>query len=158
MARRVDKPLTFSIREAASHEAPGVMSLLTANQQSTQDVLAPGTRYWVAQDAHGQLIGAVGLEPGRGAALLRSAGVVVPWRGMGIADALARAAIDAAARAGCRRIYLFSTGAGEYWRRLGFQEVPVPELVAALPDTPQVRHYTALGWLPTEVAWRRDVS
>jgi N-acetylglutamate synthase-like GNAT family acetyltransferase len=115
----VDKPPTFSIREAASHEAPGVMSLLTAN---------------------------------------RSAGVLLPWRGMGIADALARAAIDAAARAGCRRIYLFSTGAGEYWRRLGFQEVPVPELVAALPETPQVRHYTALGWLPTEVAWRRDVS
>ena len=22
---------------------------------------------------------------------------------------------------------------------------------------PQVRHYGALGWLPTEVAWRRDL-
>ena len=40
---------------------------------------------------------------------------------------------------------------------MGFHEVPVPELVAALPAAPQVRHYDALGWLPTEVAWRRDL-
>jgi hypothetical protein len=32
----------------------------------------------------------------------------------------------------------------------------VPELVAALPDAPQVHQYSRMGWLPTEVAWRLD--
>jgi hypothetical protein len=41
---------------------------------------------------------------------------------------------------------------------LGFREVPVSELVAALPEAPQVRQYAALGWLSTEVAWRCDVG
>ena len=58
---------------------------------------------------------------------------------------------------GVARAYLFSTDAGAFWARTGFREVPVPELVAALPAAPQVRHYDALGWLPTEVAWRRDL-
>ncbi|MEP7115425.1 MAG: hypothetical protein ABI862_19335 [Ilumatobacteraceae bacterium] len=47
----------------------------------------------------------------------------------------------------------FSTDAGAFWSRQGFRKVPVPELVAALPDAPQVRHYEQQGWLPDEVAW-----
>jgi hypothetical protein len=55
-------------------------------------------------------------------------------------------------------VYLFSTDAGEYWTRQGFYEVPVPELVEALPDAPQVHHYRNIGWLPTEIAWRLEVA
>jgi predicted N-acetyltransferase YhbS len=84
--------------------------------------------------------------------------VLLPWRGHGIAAALTQEAVDAAMRGGCRAIYLFSTEAGAYWRRFGFHEVPVSEVVAALPEAPQVRQYAALGWLQTEVAWRRDVA
>jgi N-acetylglutamate synthase-like GNAT family acetyltransferase len=153
-----DTSATFSIREALAHEAPRVIALLTQNRQSPQDVLASGTRYWVAEDAQGAFIGTIGLEFGRDAVLLRSAGVLLPWRSQGIAAVLTQEAIDAATRAGCRAIYLFSTGAGGYWSRFGFCEVPVSEVVAALPDAPQVRQYTALGWLQTEVAWRRDVA
>ena len=40
---------------------------------------------------------------------------------------------------------------------MGFHEVPVSELIAVLPDAPQVHRYEMLGWLPTEVAWRRDL-
>lgn len=62
---------------------------------------------------------------------------------------------------GCGRLptgYLFSTGAGPYWMRLGFRETPAPELIAAMPDAPQVRRYDELGWLPTEVAWVLELS
>jgi N-acetylglutamate synthase-like GNAT family acetyltransferase len=153
-----DTHTMFSIREALPHEAPRVMALLMQNRQSSQDVLAPGTRYWVAEDARGEFVGTIGLEFGREAVLLRSAGVLPPWRSQGIAAALTQEALASAAQAGYRTIYLFSTGAGAYWRRLGFHEVPVSEVVAALPNVPQIRQYAALGWLQTEVAWRRDVA
>lgn len=53
-------------------------------------------------------------------------------------------------------VYLFSTGAGGYFSRLGFRRVAVDEVVAALPDAPQVRRFSELGWLPREIAWRLD--
>jgi N-acetylglutamate synthase-like GNAT family acetyltransferase len=153
-----ETPATFSIREALGHEASRVIALLTHNHQSAQDVLVPGTRYWVAEDAQGQCIGTVGLEGGRDAGLLRSAGVLPAWRGHGVGTALTQRALASARHAGYGAVYLFSTGAGAYWRRFGFREVPVSELVAALPEAPQVRQYAALGWLSTEVAWRCDVG
>ena len=67
------------------------------------------------------------------------------------------AAVITAGSGGYGRAYLFSTEAGAFWSRQGFREVPVPELVAALPDAPQVRHYDQQGWLPDEVAWRKDL-
>jgi hypothetical protein len=42
--------------------------------------------------------------------------------------------------------------------RQGFRQVPVAELVAALTGTFQVLYYDRRGWLPTEVAWRREVT
>jgi len=41
--------------------------------------------------------------------------------------------------------------------RQGFREVSAPELVAALPNAPQVRRYDQQGWLPDEVAWCKDL-
>jgi N-acetylglutamate synthase-like GNAT family acetyltransferase len=148
----------FCVREATADEAPRVVALLAQNHQSTHDVLAPGTRYWVAEGADRQCVGAVGLELGRDVVLLRSAGVLPAWRGCGVGTALTRRAVGAALRAGYRAVYLFSTGAGDYWKRFGFHEVTVAELLTALPDAPQVREYEIRGWLPTEVAWRRDLA
>jgi hypothetical protein len=34
----------------------------------------------------------------------------------------------------------------------------VDELVATLPHVPQVRRFAELGWLDSEVAWRRDLN
>ena len=31
------------------------------------------------------------------------------------------------------------------------------EVVAALPDSPQVNHFEHVGWLPAEIAWRKDL-
>jgi N-acetylglutamate synthase-like GNAT family acetyltransferase len=143
----------FIIREANVNETERICALLARMRLGTDSVLAPGTRYWLAESAESQIGGVVGLEYGAEAVLLRSAAVDPPLRGRGIGAALVQAALRSAVAAGYRRAYLFSTGAGPYWRRLGFHEAPVPELVAALPDAPQVRRYEELGWLPTEVAW-----
>lgn len=145
------------IREAAQDDAEAIRTLLAACRLGSKDVLAPGTRYWVAEDSAGELTGTIGLELGAGAGLLRSAGVRADMRGHGIGARLLAALLGSAQDAGIRTIYLFSTDAGSYWTMRGFEEVPVPDVVAALPDAPQVRHYDELGWLPTEVAYRRTL-
>jgi N-acetylglutamate synthase-like GNAT family acetyltransferase len=147
----------YLIREASPIEADIIRELLVESGLSAHAVLAPGTRYWLARLADGAPVGAIGLEIGAGAALLRSAAVRPAARGRGIGAALLRRALAEAAAGGQKLVYLFSTDAGDYWSRQGFSEVSVPELVAALPDAPQVRHYDEQGWLPDEVAWRTEL-
>jgi N-acetylglutamate synthase-like GNAT family acetyltransferase len=147
----------FTIREATSADAAVLGAILAEAGLSSHGVLDPGTRYWLAQ-RRDEAIGVVGLELGAGAALLRSAAVRPAARGNGVGAALLWWALDQARDRGVRRIYLFSTDAGAFWSRQGFREVPVPALVAALPDAPQVRHYDQQGWLPDEVAWRKDLD
>lgn len=145
------------IREAVAPDQAPVVALLEELGLGTEDVLAAGTRYWLAEGMDAGLIGAIGLEFAGQTVLLRSMAVRQAARGRDIGAALVERALAEARIHGCRVAYLFSTDAGRYWQRRGFHQVPVPELVAALPDAPQVRHYGALGWLPTEVAWRRDL-
>ena len=146
------------IREAMPSDRERLYPLLASAHLSTDAVLVEGTRYWLAEDSDRQVVGIVGLEYGAQAVLLRSAVVSPALRGQGIAAALVELALESAASAGYSCAYLFSTGAGPYWIRRGFYEVPVPELVAALPAAPQVLRFEAMGWLPTEVAWRKDLS
>ena len=145
----------ISIREANKADIATIQTLLMQAQLSTDDILADKTRYWLAHNADGEPIGVVGLELGDSSVLLRSAAVSSSLRGQGFGTALVQHALGAAT--GYRYVYLFSTEAGAYWQRLHFHEVPVSELVAALPEVPQVKQYEVLGWLPTEVAWRRDL-
>lgn len=72
---------------------------------------------------------------------------------MGVGRALSVAAIESARHQGDLALYLFSTKAGPYWKRFGFVEVPVDDLVRALSTVPQVRSGIERGWLADEVAW-----
>ncbi|GCE13113.1 GNAT family N-acetyltransferase [Tengunoibacter tsumagoiensis] len=148
----------LSIREATRADSDQIKIVLRQAHLSTDDLLVEGTRYWLAEDANEQPVGTIGLELGNEAALLRSVAVIPAQRGQGIGAALVQQALAAVLQAGYQRIYLFSTGSGVYWQRSGFREVPVVELVASLPDAPQVRRYNQLGLLPTEVAWRLDLA
>jgi N-acetylglutamate synthase-like GNAT family acetyltransferase len=148
----------ISITEAQLADLPRLQAVLTQVKLSTHDLLAEGTRYWLAENAQGQPVGVIGLEFGADAVLLRSAAISPDQQRRGIGAALVQRALSAAARAGYRRVYLFSTEAGSYWQRHGFREVPVPKLVAALSNAPQVKQYEQLGWLPTEIAWQLDLD
>lgn len=143
------------IREARSDDQPALEALLALGDLSVYGLLAPESRYWLASGPEG-VLGTVGLEYGPRAVLLRSAVVHPQWRNRGLGAALVRTALGAAA-AQVPDVYLFSTGAGPYWQRFGFVEVPVSELVDALPNAPQVRYFADKGWLPDEVAWRCPV-
>lgn len=115
--------------------------------------MTPGTRYWMAE-RESRPMGAIGLELGVSCVLLRSAIVDLKERGQGIGQRLTSRALEWAAEHGYGVAYCFSTEAGRYWIARGFAPCPVSEVVAALPDAPQVRLFEELGWLPTEDAFR----
>lgn len=114
---------TLHIRRAAPADADALRAVLAECGLSDRGPLAAGSRCWLAEQA-GAPVGAVGVEYGAGAALLRSAAVLPALRGRRIGEALAR---TARADAEGAQIYRFSTGAGPHWRRLGLIGVPVPE-------------------------------
>jgi GNAT superfamily N-acetyltransferase len=104
-------------------------------------------------------VGVIGVEPSLDAALLRSLYVVEAMRRGGIARELITAARKAAHTRGARSLYLFSEDAGDFFKRFGFVEVPVAQLVAALSATPLVKHSLARpDDLAREVAWYLDIS
>jgi N-acetylglutamate synthase-like GNAT family acetyltransferase len=147
----------ITIREATTADIGAIEALLAECKLGNSGILVAGSRYLVAE-AGDLLVGVVGLEYGQQAVLLRSAGVKPGWRGRKIGAQLFEHAYDLARADQIRSVYCFSTDAGAYWISQGFCEVPVAELCAALPDSYQVNHYAAIGWLPTEVAWRRDLA
>jgi N-acetylglutamate synthase-like GNAT family acetyltransferase len=142
------------IREAIASDFDSLKRLLEVNDLRAEGILAHRTRYWLAcRDS--ELIGAIGLELGARCALLRSAVVVPMERGRGLGQALTDAALSWASVNRFQNVYCFSTEAGRYWAARGFEECAVDEVVRELPDAPQVRLFDGLGWLPTEVAFRK---
>jgi N-acetylglutamate synthase-like GNAT family acetyltransferase len=104
-------------------------------------------------------IGVIGVEPKIDAALIRSLYVDESMRRRGIGAALVAAARKAAHTRGARHLYLFSTGAGEFFERHGFAVAPVADVVAVLRDVPQVEFYRAHSEeLAREVAYHLDIS
>lgn len=142
----------FLIRPVWPADQAVVARLLTEAGLSAHGILAPHTRYWIAE-AEGTPAGVIGLEVGASAGLLRSAAVQPRFRGRRLAHQLTATVIAWARTHGLTRVYLFSTEAGAFWERLGFQLTPVAEVAAALPEAPQVKHYSDNGWLPNEVAY-----
>lgn len=115
-----------------------------------------GCTYWLAT-AENDVLGTIGLEHGVGVSLLRSAAVRPEVHGRGIGWMLSQTALRAAQERGDRAVYLFSTTAGPFWARFGFRPVPVPDLIAALPDAPQVRGGLRRGWIHADAAWRLNL-
>lgn len=147
----------ITVRTAGSQDFEAIVGLLKQADLMPQDVLAAGTCYWVAVEGGGLVVGCLGMEFGKGAVLLKSAAVLPAYRKRGLAQRLVGAALGFAAQQGCQAAYLFSVRSGDYWQRLGFTEVPVAELLAALPEAYQVRHFRQVGKLEHEHAWRMEI-
>jgi N-acetylglutamate synthase-like GNAT family acetyltransferase len=145
------------IRQAGQQDVRQMVEVLHACDLRSEDICADGTFYLVAILGD-RIVGTVGIENANGSAvLLRSLAVLPQLRSLGIGARL-MSEITSHARTNARRIYLFSTGAGDYYQARGYVEVPVDEVVCAVGRTPQVQKYEDLGWLPTEVGWRLALS
>ncbi|MEU2913479.1 GNAT family N-acetyltransferase [Streptomyces massasporeus] len=154
LSRCYAKPLPLP--DARPEEREEITAFLSGQGLSPQDVLAPGTRYWLTRDAAGPAA-TVGLELQGHSVLLRTVAVRPDLRRCGAARRLVRRVLAEAATQSGRTAYAFSTGAGPVWERLGFRPVPLAEAAEALSDAPQVRQYRATGTLADATAWRRDL-
>jgi amino-acid N-acetyltransferase len=135
-----------------------VRAILAENAMTTDGVGWASGCYLVAYFGH-EPVGVVGLEPMLDAALMRSLCVAASMRRRGVGAALVGAARKAAHTRGVRALYAFGCGAGDYLRRLGFSEVPMPQLIAALAGTPGVRLRQARPErLSDETAFFLDIS
>ncbi|ULH14569.1 GNAT family N-acetyltransferase [Deinococcus sp. KNUC1210] len=149
------------LRSALPADLPAIHDLILqtglSDDRAKITATLEGCSYWVAVQ-QGRVVGCIGLEHGEGASLLRSASVAPTWQGRGIGARLAETALSVARGRGERAVYLFSSHAGAYWQRHGFVQVPVTELSAALPGTPQVQSGECRGWIHSETAWKLDLS
>ncbi|AFZ68386.1 GNAT family N-acetyltransferase [Deinococcus peraridilitoris] len=157
MTLTLERDTVTKIRPAAHHELDLVKRLLEAVGLHSGSVTMQGATFWIAR-RDGESVGVIGLEHGEGASLLRSTAVLPQARGTGVGRALVQSALTLATLRGDRAVYLFSSDAGPFWQRYGFQAVPVSELARALPGVPQVESGQCKGWLHEELAWRKDLE
>jgi GNAT superfamily N-acetyltransferase len=135
-----------------------VRAMLTSAGLITDGVDWPAACYLLAYLGD-EPVGVIGVEPRLDCALIRSLYVTPAMRSRGIGAALVAAARKAAHTRGARSLYLFSTGAGEFFQRLGFGNVPVARVIEALQGAPQVDYYVARpDELAREVTYYLDIS
>ena len=146
------------IRAADLSDRMHIVDFLSQVNLRGDDILGTHTRYWVAETDNHILVGSVGLELGSDSVLLRSMAVSPDFRNNGLGLNLVNTALNYAKVKGIKNVYLFSMSSGVYWQKMGFQKVPVDELVQALPKIPQVLRFTAIGKLATETAWKKQLT
>lgn len=143
--------------QAVPDDFSTITALLEACGLYTTSVTPEGSTYWIAF-LDGQPGGCIGLEHGRGASLIRSTAVLPEFRSHGLGRALVVSALTQASLRGDRAVYLFSSEAGDYWKRYGFTPSTAAEVEAALPEAPQVRSGMCKGWIHEEQVWKRELG
>jgi amino-acid N-acetyltransferase len=113
---------------------PGITTLLAAAGLPADDLWPTNLGgFEVAIDDRDRIVGVAGSEVLDGSALLRSVAVAPDWRGKGVGETLVVRRESAARAAGAAAIYLLTTSAGDYFRRLGYADIArdaVPPAVA----------------------------
>ena len=153
-----ESPMTdqnVQIRLASPDDKDTVARIMQEAGLSTEATLAEGTTYWLATRG-GQPVGAIGLEHGDGASLLRGAAVLPSAQGSGLGRRLVMSAVEYAQARGDRAIYMFSKGGN--WQSFGFTQVPLAVVMGDLPDTPQMRAYRARSERPGGTTWMRPLD
>lgn len=130
----------IEIRPAAAGDEGPVRELLESVQLPHEDIAEHLEHFFVALH-RGDLLGVAGLELHGDVGLLRSLAVSERWRGRGLAARLSRAVLDEARRKGVAELFLLTTTAEAYCRRLGFETVDR----ALVPDSVrQTREFSEL--------------
>lgn len=128
-ARKPGAPASsFHIREATPGDFDLALRLLRAARLPTAGVAEHLSSFLLACAPDGNVVGMAGLERYRSSALLRSLVVLPSWRGQGLGRRLVTSQL--ARLAPGTPVYLLTTNAEAYFRRLGFEAVPREEVRA----------------------------
>lgn len=134
------KTAIVRIRPATEAEANYVRFRLKVVGMMWQDVNPVRSMFWVAEDGR-DIIGFARLEFGLQGALLGSLYVEPEYRSSGLGRAIVKRLETEAYKRGRQQLHVFSTEKGEFFKSLGFEEVPVKHTVSLIGDTPQVEWY-----------------
>lgn len=125
---------TLTVRKAELDELDHVETLLEANGLPTQDVRAKPECFFVACD-EGTVVGVGGFEHDGSDGLLRSLVIMESARGRGYGTALC-AALESRARSdGIEALYLLTTTAASFFRKLGYDKITREEVPASIQGT-----------------------
>lgn len=128
-----------TIRIANITDIPAIESLLRASQLITGVAKELIADFCVAEE-QGKLVGVAGMENcGEGIGLLRSFAVQAEYRNRGIAKLLYKDLLAHARRLGVSHLYLLTTGAQEYFFKLGFVALRRAQAPEAIKSTQQFR-------------------
>ncbi|HEX2220754.1 MAG TPA: arsenic resistance N-acetyltransferase ArsN2 [Gemmatimonadales bacterium] len=127
-----------ALRRATEADAPAVERLLAAQALPRDGVTEWLEHFWLAEH-DGAVVGVAGVELYGDAALLRSVAVDPGWRGTGLGRLLTERALEEAAAAGARDVYLLTTTAEHYFPRLGFACIAREQAPAALSASTEFR-------------------
>lgn len=133
----------ISLQPADEEDLDAVVDLLVGADLPHADVRTAEAGFYLAHDGEpgqdGALVGAAGLEPRGGDALLRSVVVAERHRGEGYGSALVEAVAGRAREADVERLYLLTTTAAEFFAALGFEELPREDVPAPVRSTSEFR-------------------
>ncbi len=116
---------------ARATDLPGVHALLERTQLKYPDVDQHVGELLLLRDASGAVVGCVAMELYDEAGLLRALATSPERRGMGLGWMLADAAVNRARSRGCRRVFLVTENASDFFaEKLGFKRVE-PAMVDA---------------------------
>ena len=108
-----------TLRRAGPADLEAVETLLRDVKLPTDGVGDWVERFWVGEHA-GTVVGVAGMERYGQAGLLRSVAVARDWQGSGIGRALVDRVLEESRAAGVQDVFLLTTTAEHYFRRLGF--------------------------------------
>jgi N-acetylglutamate synthase-like GNAT family acetyltransferase len=114
----------------------GLQQALTDADLPVDDLEVSNGRFF-RFERNGVLAGYGGFEPYGDVALLRSVVVAPSMRGQGAGRAIAETLAEAMRSAGIAEAYLLTTTAEDFFRHLGFAEIPRDDAPATILATPQ---------------------
>jgi amino-acid N-acetyltransferase len=117
----MDKPEpTFKIRAAQPKDQEIIRTLLSGYKLPLNGL--EKTKMWILQSINDEILGVVGLEVYDSQGLLRSVAVIKSMHDQGYGTALANYAIGEAKKSQVQDLFLLTTTAPAFFKKLGFKE------------------------------------
>jgi amino-acid N-acetyltransferase len=124
---------TFKIRPVRADDLKTIRSLLLGFKLPLDGL--EGTKLWVLELSGGEIVGVAGLELYGNQGLLRSVAVADSMHDHGYGAALANYLIGEAKKSRIQNLFLLTTTAPEFFKKLGFKEENREKVVGGIVDS-----------------------
>jgi amino-acid N-acetyltransferase len=126
----------ITITPANPADRPAVVELLASQKLPTQDLPARLENFMLVKE-NGKVIGCVGLEIHSKYALMRSLAVEASQQGNGLGKTLYKTALELAQQKKVQELFLITTTAAPFFKKLGFSQIKRADVPAPIAATAQ---------------------